>query len=145
MAEPKLKEKDPPKSVSVDEFQEFQKNVFDSLKSLTTLISEKQATPEAAKETRAVAEAGPDDATVNPSWRKKAEEILGDALDEVAAIYPPDGGILFRVYIRKEHSNATPAYWEMHKRDVRTNQIDNTGITGVENWCKLIKTNLTKK
>src|SRR5581483_2454537 len=92
MAEPKLKEKEPPKSVSVDEFQEFQKNVFDSLKSLTTLISEKQATPEAAKETRAVAEAGPDDAPVNPSWRRysvpglhqertqqRDSRILGDA------------------------------------------------------------------
>ncbi len=92
-----------------------------------------------------VKEAKSDDAPINPTWKKKAEEMLGDYLEDVQVYYPKSGGLHFTLIIKKEKSNASPSYWTLYKQDRRTKEIGNTGIEGVVKWCELVKRNLTTK
>lgn len=89
-------------------------------------------------------EAGSDEAPINPRWVKRANEILGDAVDRCEIFYPKNGGQIFTVVIKKERSNASPDYLARHKEDRRSREIGTEGLQGVEAWCKLILQNLSK-
>lgn len=100
-------------------------------------------TKEEVKEAKEVEKASPDEKPTNPHWTRATHEILGEDFDcEIA--YPESGGVLFKVIVPKDKSNATQAYWEMNKRDVRTKEIGHTGLEGVKKWCALIKKNLAR-
>ncbi len=101
------------------------------------------ATKEEIKEAKEVEEATPDEQPMNPHWKRAVHEILGEDFD-CEATYPKSGGILFKVIVPKDKSNASQAYWEMNKRDVRTREIGHTGLEGVKKWCALIKKNLAR-
>jgi hypothetical protein len=118
---------------------------LDNLTKLVTQLAEKQTTPVSTSVDKEVKEATSDDTPLNPNWKKKAQEILGDYLEDVQVYYPKTGGTHFTLIIKKEKSNATPSYWSMFKQDRRTKEIGNTGIDGVQKWCELVKRNLTVK
>lgn len=93
---------------------------------------------------REVRKAAPDVNPVNPAWEEKAREIVGDALDHCEVLYPKQGGVIFTLVIKQEFSNAPTEYLERHKVDRRSREIGNEGIEGVEQWCKLVKSNLNR-
>ena len=80
---------------------------------------------------------------MNPNWKKIVNQVLGSEFD-CEASYPKSGGVLFKVIVPKNKSNASQSYWEMNKRDVRTKEIGHTGSEGVKKWCELIKKNLAR-
>ena len=93
-----------------------------------------------------IKKAGPKHITpVNPEWEEKAREIIGaDVVDHCEMEHLRSGGIMFTVVIKKEKSNASESYLQMHKEDRRTREVGAEGIAGVENWCKLIAQNLKR-
>ena len=134
-AEPK------PKSVSVKQFEEFQTQVTGALSAITEALQNRPAVEAAPVVSE---EGGPDDQTpIPPSWKKAVATILGP--DFACEIVQPDaGGTLFKIIVPREKSNAQQMHWEMHTRDVRTKEIGNTGLPGVEEWCKRVRANLQK-
>lgn len=106
----------------------------------------KDAAPTApeTKHDKEVSKAAPYVEMVNPAWKEKAEELLGDALERCEVFYPRNGGTVFTLVIKKEKSNAAPDYFAFYKEDRRSKEIGNEGIEGVENWCKLVKENLKR-
>lgn len=91
-----------------------------------------------------VRKAGPDVQAVSPEWEEKAREIIGDAVDHCEIQYLRRGGTIFTVVIKPEFSNAPREYLDTMKADRRSKEIGNEGIEGVEQWCKLIKQNLSR-
>jgi len=110
-----------------------------------TAAQEKAAAVAETPIEREVRKAAPDQMPVNPAWKEKAEEILGEMMDHCEVLYPRGGGAIFTVVVAEKHSNAAIEYLEMNKTDRRSREIGNEGIEGVENWCKLIKSNLARK
>lgn len=91
-----------------------------------------------------VRKAAPDENPVNPAWVEKAEEILGEYLDHCEVFFPKRGGTIFTVIIKHEKSNAPTEYLERMAVDRRSREIGNEGIEGVEQWCKLVASNLKR-
>lgn len=132
------------------------KELTETLGSLTEVVLKmseklsnppKEQTPEEVKLDKEVKSAVADSTstTVNPAWMEKAQAIVGEALDHCEVLYPRNGGVLFTLVIKKEHSNASQDYMDRYKVDRRTKEIGNEGIEGVENWCKLVAQNLKRK
>lgn len=112
----------------------------DSLKNKTTELPKTKATIEELE----IAKAKSDQAPINPAWEDMAREIIGEALDHCEIYYPKAGGTLFTVVIKTELSNAPKEYLERMGTDRRSKEIGAEGISGVENWCKLVAQNLKK-
>lgn len=127
--------------VTLEAFNALQSSVGQ----LVELLQKKNATPEEAKIEKEVDKASPDDSPMNPEWREKAKEIIGDAMERCELFYPKGGGAIFTVIIKNEHSNAPKEYLRVHKVDRRSKDIAHSGLEGVENWCKLIASNLKRK
>jgi hypothetical protein len=133
---------EPIKYATVEQFNSLQ----DSVAQLVDMVSKRVIpTPEVQKQEAAIAKSGPNNNPVNPDWEEKAKEIIGDAVDRVEVFYPKGGGIIFTVVIKKEMSNAPKDYLDRHKEDRRSKDIGNEGLSGVEEWCKLVKSNLNRK
>jgi hypothetical protein len=139
---------DPP-VVTREEFDALAGNVS----ALVDIIKEERAARASApaqpahEETaieKEVRKAAPDENPVNPAWIEKAEEILGDALDHCEVAFPKRGGTIFTVVITEDASNAPPEYLERMRVDRRSREIGNEGIEGVEQWCKLVASNLKR-
>lgn len=150
---PKASKKSPPAKsesfVTKEEFKSLESNVLQALDLITKKLEKPEPHPVFAE--KEIEEAKPQmtDAPMNPHWKKAAEEILGDALEDVFVQYPESGGTMFTVVIKKEKSNASQSHWEQHKtdkfaKDRRTKNIGNTGLEGVKKWCELVKANLTR-
>ncbi len=142
------------KFVTVEQFSEFQKTMESSMMQIVDALKTQATQPVAPAVATPVVEtpldrdirkAAPDAEPVNTAWREKAEEILGDALDRCEVLFPKKGGTLFTVVIKKEYSNAPENYMQFYKEDRRTKEIGNEGLEGVEQWCKLVKSNLERK
>lgn len=91
-----------------------------------------------------VRKAGANEIPMNPEWEEMAHEIIGEPLDHCEIAYVKNGGVLFTIVIKEEFSNAGKDYLERYKQDRRTKEVGSEGIEGVENWCKLVKSNLSK-
>ena len=78
---------------------------------------------------------------VPPTWREMVDKILGPDFD-CEFYQPPQGGQKFSIIVPKEKSNADQQHWKYFSRDKRTKELSNTGITGVEEWCKKVRANL---
>lgn len=127
--------------VTLEAFNALQSSVGQ----LVELLQKKNATPEEAKVDKEVDKASSDDSPMNPEWREKAKEIVGDAMERCELFYPKGGGAIFTVIIKNEHSNAPKEYLRVHKVDRRSKDIAHSGLEGVESWCRLIKQNLNRK
>lgn len=88
--------------------------------------------------------AKPNRVTTNPEWEEVAQEILGKALDHTEVEHEKSGGIKFTVVIKNEYSNADKQYLEVNKVDRRSKEISHEGLSGVEEWCRQIKANLSR-
>jgi hypothetical protein len=133
----------PKKYVSVDQFN----NILDIVGKIAESVSKlenKTQTPIEFKENKEIAEAKHNQAPINPAWEDKAREIIGEAVDYCDVFYPRSGGTIFTVVIKSEFSNAPKEYMERNKVDRRSREIGSEGISGVENWCKLIRQNLKR-
>jgi hypothetical protein len=141
--------------VTVEKFSELES----SISALTDLVAksiEVQATTaKAAAEAKAlipetplekeIAKAGPAILeSVNPEWVEIAKAVIGPALERCEEKHLRNGGLLFTIVIKKEFSNAPDNYLAEFKEDRRTKEIGAEGIGGVENWCKLVKQNLSR-
>ena len=122
-------------------------DLTDLVKSLVSTVQavaeSKPVTKEEAEERKEIESADPDETPMNPNWKKIVNQVLGSEFD-CEASYPKSGGVLFKVIVPKNKSNASQSYWEMNKRDVRTKEIGHTGSEGVKKWCELIKKNLAR-
>ena len=122
-------------------------DLTDLVKSLVSTVQavaeSKPVTKEEAEEKKEIESADPDETPMNPNWKKIVNQVLGSEFD-CEASYPKSGGVLFKVIVPKNKSNASQSYWEMNKRDVRTKEIGHTGSEGVKKWCELIKKNLAR-
>lgn len=131
------------KPVSAKEFESLA-GLVQSLAASVQAMAEAQTfskeSPAAVKE---IDEAGPDEQPMNPHWTRVVHQVLGEDFD-CEVTYPKSGGVLFKVIVPKSKSNASQSYWGMHKRDVRTKEIGQTGLEGVKKWCELIKKNLAR-
>ncbi len=141
----KPEKKPAPKYVTEERFSSLEKSMSDLvglIKSgaLSTVAPAEKETP-LEKEVR---KAAPDNMPVNPAWDEKAKEILGDYLDHTEVLYLKNGGVVFRIIVKLEKSNAPKEYLERMKVDARSKEVSAEGMEGVENWCKLVKQNLTK-
>lgn len=148
-ASKKPKQKAPVKAgVSREEFDKLADNVGTLVDLFTKDREERaKAPPIAVQETaieKEVRKAAPDENPVNPAWKEKAEEILGDALDHCEVMFPKRGGTIFTVIVKEEVSNAPTEYMDRMKVDRRSREIGNEGIEGVEQWCKLVAANLKR-
>ena len=93
-----------------------------------------------------VEEGGFEKMPVPPAWRKMVDEILG--LDfGIDVVYPQSGsGFLFKLIVPKEKSNASEAYKEFNRTDIRTKAVSySDGVDGIRKFCELVKINLSKK
>ena len=118
------------KEVSAKDFNalaELVKSLAGSVQALAESKSVVAKTPEQKE----VDEASPDEQPINPHWRKIVHQTLGTDFD-CEVTYPRSGGVLFKVIVPKNRSNANASYWEMNKRDVRTREIGHTGAEGVK-------------
>ena len=133
------------KYVTVDQFNEL----LEIVKGIATKPAV-AATPEQVKKEKEIDAVNPDQVPVNPLWEAKAREVIGkgkdgdEIIDHCEMVYPKQGGALFTIVIKNEHSNAPKEYLQMYKQDRRTREIGNEGIMGVTNWALLIKQNLAR-
>lgn len=131
--------------VSQADFDEFKKSVdagFTAI--LDKLDTSAVAAPSVTAPVTAVTdEAGPKTelTPVPPTWRELVVKILGPDF-ECEFEQPPQGGQKFSIIVPKEKSNADQQHWLNFARDKRTKELSNTGITGVETWCKKVRANL---
>lgn len=88
-------------------------------------------------------EASADETPVPPAWKQLVTEILGSDFD-AELVFPEAGGQIFRVIVPKDKSNASQMHWTMHKRDIRSRELGNTGAKGVKEWCLKVRLNLQK-
>lgn len=146
-----------PEYVTQDQFAQLEKGVTSILDRMETLLNPGPAplgvaqpanvaapsVPETPME-KDVRKAGANDIPMNPEWEELAREIIGDAVDHCELTYLKNGGVLFTVVIKKEYSNSGSDYLERMGSDRRSREIGSEGIEGVENWSKLIKSNLSK-
>ena len=142
MAKKDKKDNEKTEGVSQEQFDSLAKLVTTLAGSVQALADSgvRKADPVSSKE---IDEAGPDEQPMNPHWRKIVTEILGSEFD-CEASYPKSGGLLFKVIVPKNLSNAPKSYFDMYKRDVRTREIGHTGSEGVKKWCEHIKKNLAR-
>lgn len=130
--------------------QEQLNKVTDSLMNgMDAIMAKLNQTPvsseQKAQDTK-VSNAGADEQMqVPPNFRRKAEEILGELMDHCEIVMPAKGGTIFTVVIKPEFSNAPKDYLERYKQDRRSKEIGGEGEAGVEEWCKLVKANLSRK
>ena len=82
---------------------------------------------------------------VKREWDDRAHEIVGEAVERTSMFYPKSGGVIFELYIKNEFSNAGKDYLAFYKVDKRSKDIGNEGINGVEQFCKLVAANLSRK
>lgn len=92
-----------------------------------------------------IREAGQQEYEVNRKWDELARQIIGEALDHTELQYLKNGGVLFTIVVRNEFSNANQDYLDRHKVDRRSKEVGSEGIAGVEAWCKLVKSNLSRE
>ncbi len=93
---------------------------------------------------KSIRKAGPNEIPMNPEWEEMAQDIIGEAVDHCEIAYLKNGGVLFTVIIRDEFSNAGHDYLQRMGSDRRSKEVGTEGIAGVEEWCRLIKSNLAK-
>jgi hypothetical protein len=132
--------------VTVEQFSALTDVISKMNDSLSELKNKTVELPKttATKEAQEIEKAKADQAPINPAWEDMAREIVGEALDHCEIFYPKAGGTIFTVVIKPELSNAPKEYLERMKTDRRSKEIGAEGISGVENWCKLVKQNLKK-
>lgn len=141
------KPKGPTPKVSVEEFNEFKAEVDTKLGAILETVLALKTPPApvqaASTQTAPVPEGGPKTelTPVPPSWREMVDKILGPDFD-CEFYQPPQGGQKFTIIVPREKSNADQLYWQNFSRDKRTKELANTGITGVEQWCKKVRANL---
>ncbi len=163
------KPKAPPvEFVTVDRFNEFENRMADLFEKVLAqkppLTLEQMATvnsgqgsasavagnsyvPPAAPETpaeAAVRKASANQIPMNPEWEERAREIIGDALAHCEIQYLRSGGVIFTVVIKDEFSNESADYIKYYGSDRRSKEIGAEGVEGVDNWCKLVKSNLAR-
>lgn len=102
------------------------------------------ATPVETPAEASVRKAGANQIPMNPEWEERAREIIGEAVDHCEIQYLKNGGVIFTVVIKKEMSNERTDYLNYYGSDRRSKEIGAEGIEGVDNWCKLIKSNLAR-
>lgn len=85
----------------------------------------------------------PDGNYVPPKWRETVDNILGKDFG-VNVSYPEAGaGFIFKIIVPNEKSNASKAYLDFYKTDVRSKSINNSdGANGVEEFCIKVAKNL---
>ena len=85
----------------------------------------------------------PDATPVPPAWRKMVDEILGTDFG-LHVIYPDKGaGFLIKIIVPDEKSNASQAYKEFYKVDIRTKAISySEGVDGIKLYCEKVAGNL---
>lgn len=130
-------------SVSAKDFNALADVVKSLAGTMQALVESNQVSKLSPVEQKEISEAGPDEQPMNPHWKKIVHQVLGEEFD-CEVTYPKSGGVLFKVIVPKDKSNASQSYWEMNKRDVRTKEIGHTGAEGVKKWCELIKKNLAR-
>ena len=135
-----------PKYVTSEEFASLVDVIGKLSDSVTALNNKTTELPKTAltKQEEEIAKAKHDQAPINPAWEDMAREILGEVMDHCEIYYPKAGGTLFTVVIKNEFSNAPKEYLERNRTDRRSKEIGNEGISGVESWCRLIKSNLKR-
>ena len=137
-----------PQYVTKDELENFGSNLIDALSARIDKIAPPAAVPAVAdaktQEEAKIANASPNKYTVNEEWDEEARKIIGEAVDHTEVVHERNGGIKFTVVIKKEMSNAPESYLQYVKIDRRTKEVGSEGISGVMDWCKLIKQNLSR-
>ena len=137
--------------VTAEQFKSLEGSVTTLAGLVTDMLKAQRETQakdpaEVAKE-KEVTKAGPAVyiAPVNPEWEQMAYDIIGkEKVERCEMQHGRTGGLTFTVVIKKEYSNAPDAYLAIYKEDKRSKEIGAEGITGVENWCKLIAQNLKR-
>lgn len=123
-------------------FNEFQEQTTNALGTILELLQNKAPTPAAAEVQKMVEEGSADDQTPTPpAWIKAVHQILGPEF-ECELVQPNNGGTLFKIIVPMDKSNTSQLYRQMHKRDIRTREIGNSGLSGVKEWCLRVRANL---
>lgn len=136
------------KAVSREEFDGLKEDMNKSFAQIVELIKQKpEEKVKQAAEDKKIDTANTNVSEINLRYDAKAREILGEKLERTYLEYPPGGGSLFTIVIKKEFSNAGKDYLERMREDRRTMNIereDYRGEDGVEKWAKLILANLNR-
>jgi hypothetical protein len=136
-----------PEFVTVEQFKGLESIMENMVSSMERFMAQPPVAAPVAPATpmdKEVAKAGPNDAEYNKVWDEHAKEIIGEAVDHTEVAYLKDGGVMFTIVIKKEMSNAPKDYLERMGADRRTKEVGSEGIQGVDNWCKLVKSNLLR-
>lgn len=139
-----VKKAGPVPKVTQEEFGAFKESVNGALAMILEKLDKTPAPVQAIPVTQgAVNEAGPKTelTPVPPTWREMVDKILGPDF-ECEFYQPPQGGQKFSIIVPREKSNADQQHWKYFSRDRRTKELANTGVTGVEQWCKKVRANL---
>lgn len=139
------KKSGPQPKVTLEQFNALETKVNDGfsaiMNKLETLTLPTMPTPTTPTSFQAAAEGSTDETPVPPAWKELVTQILGPEF-ECELVFPDAGGQIFRIIVPKEKSNASQMHWTMHKRDVRSRELGNTGAKGVKEWCLKIRRNL---
>jgi hypothetical protein len=129
------------KYVSVDKFNKLTSVLETLVSTVTELKNRPVPTVAETKEELEIKKVAPDKRYVNPVFEETAREILGEMMDYC---YQAHDGNTFAVVIKEEFSNAPKDYLGMYKLDIRSKPLGNEGVSGVESFCKLVRSNLKR-
>lgn len=126
--------------VTKKDFEDAMGTILDKL----TSMEDKKVNAPVSEEEKKIIEAAPNPVQTNPEWDKTAREILGEYLDHTEVAHERSGGIKFTIVIKASKSNASAEYMQMAKSDRRTKDVGASGMEGVTEWCKLVRSNLKR-
>jgi hypothetical protein len=88
----------------------------------------------------------PDAPPIKRKWRSIVDAVLGTDFG-INVSYSGAGGMIFRVIVPRDKSNADNAYFSLYHNDVRSKVIALGGNEdeAIKMWCKKIKQNLVIK
>lgn len=144
MAEkPEDKKEETPEFVTKKEFEASQKTILDAIKSITPVVA-----PKDVKKIPATVE----DNAVMPKQYQNIFEKYFDPEDgftgrltfpEIDEDGKEGGGLTFSIFVPDKFSNATDAWKQFYKRDIRMKALSATDLAGgIAKYCELVAKNL---
>ncbi|MBT9169541.1 MAG: hypothetical protein DDT19_02902 [Syntrophomonadaceae bacterium] len=134
--------KGPEPGVSKKEFEAFQKTMLEAITALAPKPEEKKKVVEATAE----------DNAVMPKQYQTIFEKHFDPKDgftgrltfpEISEDGKESGGLTFSIFVPDKFSNATDAWKQMHKKDIRVKALSASDLAGgISRYCELVSKNI---
>lgn len=139
----------PVKYITADEFEDFQNKVLGILEKVVNNDGNKEQKKEIFEDNSSVAKLNEEG--LPPQYQKIFEKYFDPDDGFSARLNFPEqdekgnemGGIMFTIVVPNNLSNATKAYLDFYKVDLRSKPLQPGAIAnGIDNWCKMVAKNI---